>query len=543
MIESILENWAPKHLVAVAIGLFALWRITRRISQELKIRRLGGHARRVKTWLPLDVDLICKAILGTVKHRNLETWDGWFVTPSETSYTVEAKPAGRRIIFTADPENIKAILATQFASYGKGKPFHEEWKEFLGDSIFTTDEDQWHDSRQLIRPQFIKDRVSDLDVFEEHVQILIRKMTEEGRTSDGKEGKGFDVSDMLFRYTLDAATHFLFGNSVDSLEKPEQEFAHAFGEVQRVQNYISRAGFVFLCLLEAWSGDLRLKCLLMSGDRPFNALVPRGQFRKAIKTLNEFVNPFVDQALRLSPEELATKSKSDQGYTFLHALAGFTRDRKVLRDQLVAVLLAGRDTTASTLSWTFYELARNPSVVKKLRQEIIDRVGLNRAPTYDDLKNMKYLQNVMHETLRLYPSVPFNVRLALRDTTLPRGGGPDGLSPIGILKDTPIGYSSIIMHRRADLTPDVLSFRPERWESWQPRPWQYIPFNGGPRICIGQQFALTEMGYTLVRILQRFARVESYMGEVDGGRPCLKAEIVLQPGQGVFVGFFEGEKE
>ncbi|CAG8960607.1 hypothetical protein HYFRA_00013431, partial [Hymenoscyphus fraxineus] len=367
MIESILENWAPKHLVAVAIGLFALWRITRRISQELKIRRLGGHTRRVKTWLPLDVDLICKAILGTIKHRNLETWNGWFITPSETSYTVEAKPAGRRIIFTADPENIKAILATQFASYGKGNPFHEEWKEFLGDSIFTTDEEQWHDSRQLIRPQFIKDRVSDLDVFEEHVQILIRKMREEGRTSDGKEGKGFDVSDMLFRYTLDAATHFLFGNSVNSLEKPEQEFARAFAEVQRVQNFISRAG-------------------------PFNGLVPRGQFRKAIKTLNEFVNPFVDQALRLSPEELATKSKSDQGYTFLHALAGFTRDRKVLRDQLVAVLLAGRDTTASTLSWTFYELARNPSIVKKLRQEIIDRVGLNRAPTYDDLKNMKYLQ-------------------------------------------------------------------------------------------------------------------------------------------------------
>lgn len=151
----------------------------------------------------------------------------------------------------------------------------------------------------------------------------------------------------------------------------------------------------------------------------------------------------------------------------------------------------------------------------------------------------------MHETLRLYPSVPFNVRLALTDTTLPRGGGPDGLSPIGVLKDTPIGYSTIIMQRRPDLTPDSLSFRPERWETWQPKPWQYIPFNGGPRICIGQQFALTEMGYTLVRILQRFERVENHMGEVDGGHPCLKAEIVLQPGQGVFVGFFErkdGEK-
>jgi cytochrome P450 len=108
--------------------------------------------------------------------------------------------------------------------------------------------------------------------------------------------------------------------------------------------------------------------------------------------INEFVTPYIEQALRLSPEELATKTKSEEGYTFLHALASFTRDRKVLRDQLVAVLLAGRDTTASTLSWTFYELARHPRVVKKLREEIIEHVGLERPPTYSDLKNMKYLQ-------------------------------------------------------------------------------------------------------------------------------------------------------
>ena len=108
--------------------------------------------------------------------------------------------------------------------------------------------------------------------------------------------------------------------------------------------------------------------------------------------INEFVTPYIEQALRLSPEELATKTRSEEGYTFLHALASFTRDRKVLRDQLVAVLLAGRDTTASTLSWTFYELARHPQVVKKLREEIIEHVGLERPPTYSDLKNMKYLQ-------------------------------------------------------------------------------------------------------------------------------------------------------
>lgn len=264
--------------------------------------------------------------------------------------------------------------------------------------------------------------------------------------------------------------------------------------------------------------------------------------------INQFVNQYIQRTLLLPPDELASKTKGEMGYTFLHALAGFTRDRKVLRDQLVAVLLAGRDTTASTLSWTIYELGRNPTAVSRLRQEILDVVGTDRTPTYADLKGMKYLQNVMNETLRLYPVVPFNVRLALKDTTLPRGGGPDGNSPIAVLKDTPVGYSTLVMQRRPELYPPVSDtfadpavFSPERWQHWQPKPWQYIPFNGGPRICIGQQFALTEMAYVLVRIFQRFDRVESFMAEVDGGNPTLKAEIVLQPGDGVKVAFWEPE--
>jgi cytochrome P450 len=183
-----------------------------------------------------------RALRDTIRHQNMAGWLRFFNGSSR--WTVEASPAGGRVIFTADPENIKAILATQFNDYGKGEPFHIIWKEFLGDSIFTTDLSMWHDSRQLIRPQFIKDRVSDLGIFEEHVQVLIAQIKKAGLTWDGKQGKELEVSDLFFRYTLDAATHFLLGRSVNSLEVPEQEFAEAFSEAQRVQNMIMRAGYV-----------------------------------------------------------------------------------------------------------------------------------------------------------------------------------------------------------------------------------------------------------------------------------------------------------
>jgi cytochrome P450 len=272
-------------------------------------------------------------------------------------------------------------------------------------------------------------------------------------------------------------------------------------------------------------------------------MVPRKRmgFYDSIKTVNDFVSRYIETALALSPKELEEKSNHDEGYTFLHAIAGYTRDRQMLRDQIVSVLLAGRDTTACTLTWAIYHLSMDPQITAKLRQEIIETVGLERTPTYQHLKDMKYLQHILNETLRLYPVVPYNVRVALTDTTLPVGGGKDGLEPIGILKGTPIGYSTLVMQRRADLYPPLASgfpaidkFVPERWDNWTPRSWTYVPFNGGPRICIGQQFALTEMGYTLVRLFQRFETVENRMGGVE---PGMHADIVLQPAKVVKVAF------
>ena len=343
------------------------------ILERRAIRKLGAIPPTVRARLPFGIDLVLRSTFHTCVNTDLKFWEWVFSwSPHKHSKTVELTFATQRFIFTADPDNIKAILATQFDDYGKGEPFHNEWKDFLGDSIFTTDGDLWHRSRQLIRPQFVKTRVTDLEIFEKHVQKMLSKI--------GGHGQEIDISALFYQLTLDSATDFLLGKSVDSLDHPEAPFASAFNEVQRIQNLIARIG-------------------------PFNKFIPRRSFHAGLAIINSFVQPFIERVLRLNASDLHEKSAQ----SFLHALAATgTRDRKVIRDQVVAVLLAGRDTTAGALSFTFQELASHPEIVRKLRREILERLG-GRRPSYEDLKGMPYLQHVMSETLRLYPGVPFNV--------------------------------------------------------------------------------------------------------------------------------------
>lgn len=168
--------------------------------------------------------MVADAVKSTMASRNFEHWrDNYFGAAGR--WTVESRVFNQRIVFTADTENIKAILATQFADFGKGEPFHAEWSDFLGDSIFTTDGSQWHASRQLIRPQFTRDRVSDLHCFESHMKTLFRAI-DNGGPLNGEDqfvepgsgsGQQVDISGLLFRYTLDVTTDFLLGNDTQSL--------------------------------------------------------------------------------------------------------------------------------------------------------------------------------------------------------------------------------------------------------------------------------------------------------------------------------------
>jgi cytochrome P450 len=230
----------------------------KRYKKWKHVEALGGEAPRVATRFffgkLLDVDAPASSAnsdigldfpvhsaLASRRNQALEFWD-WIFAHTGTdsngngSYTVELHLLEDiRVVFTADPENTKALLTTQFQDFGKGEEFHKDWQDFLGDSIFTTDGERWHNSRQLIRPMFVRERVADLPLVENHVRKLISLL-------GPGDGSAVMLNKLFFRFSLDAATEFLFGHSVGSLDVEQSEFATAFDEVQRVQSLEGRLG-------------------------------------------------------------------------------------------------------------------------------------------------------------------------------------------------------------------------------------------------------------------------------------------------------------
>ncbi|KAI9801638.1 MAG: hypothetical protein M1833_002320 [Piccolia ochrophora] len=388
-------------------------------------------------------------------------------------------------------------MATQFDDFAMGENRDGSTWPLLGSGIFTQNGRAWEHSRAMLRPHFAREQISDLDMEERHVQNLMNAIP----IHDSGWTDMIDVQKLFFRLSIDSATEFLFGESVDSqvtglrrrespLEKrcvtDEATFAEAFDLAQK---WVAK---------RFRSQDLHPLCT--SAD-----------FRKACRHTHDFVDHFVQLALSKDMKQDDIESEGKSKTVFLDALVTRTRDPIELRSQLLHVLLAGRDTTASLLGWLFLLLARHQDVFHKLRSSVLETFGPYDDPhdlTFAGLKSCQYLQRCLKEVLRVLIVVPFNNRAATRDTTLPRGGGPDGQSPIFLAKGQTVDFSVFVMHHRTDLWgDDAEQFRPERWEGLKPG-WEYLPFGGGARICLGQQLLLTETSYVTVRLLQRFDVIE-----------------------------------
>jgi cytochrome P450 len=176
-------------------------------------------------------------------------------------------------------------------------------------------------------------------------------------------------------------------------------------------------------------------------------------------------------------------------------------------------------------------------VLDRLRKEINEVVGEVQNITRAHIRGMRYLDCVIKEVLRIYPPIPANLRFAIKTTIMPRGGGPDGRSPVLIRKGWGITYAPYLMHRRIDLYgEDADTFRPERWEDGQLKNigWGWLPFNDGPRVCLGKDLALMEASLGISRIIQAFPNIQLPPDHVLGkpGTEKHALTLVLAPADG-----------
>lgn len=460
----------PHALIAVAL-FFAIsyihWELTVGASRRALISKHGCKPVKANPeYMSFPNNIIgIKAVKENYQkakvHKFMENVRSRFLRKGTTMQT---RFLLQTMIQTIEPENIKTMMATNFEHWSLGQRRKITFTPLLGNGIFTTDGAAWKHSRELLRPNFTRTQVADLNTFEVHVAHLIKAIPKDSST--------VNLQDLFFQLTLDSATEFLFGESTNCLgaDVPEESggrFAEAFNRSQERIAESFRTG--------------RLGQLLVSGSK---------EFKGDVKYCHDFVDHFVRKGLEyrktLDLEKAATAPKAEGRYVFLNELVKHTTDPIQIRSELLNVLLAGRDTTASLLSDVWFVLARRPDIWAKLRAEV-DALG-GEKPTFVQIKDMKYLKWVLNEcmesylshsllqvltrliiALRLYPVVPGNARTAVVDTVIPLGGGEDGKSPVFVSKGQSVQWSLYSMHRRKDLFgEDSEDFKPERWETLRP---------------------------------------------------------------------------
>ncbi|KAF7338915.1 hypothetical protein MSAN_02214800 [Mycena sanguinolenta] len=394
--------------------------------------------------------------------------------------------------FTCEPEHMRILLATEFNSFEKGEDTRVVFEPLLGLGIFSSDGELWKFHRAMTRPFFKRDRLSDFELFDRHSNDAVSAIKERLR-----EGYPVDFQDVVSRFAMDSSSEFLFGRSAHTLAaglpypshvttttntNASNAFAEAINQAQLITMHRGALGAAWP-VTEFWHDRLA----------------------EPIRVVHEFLDPILSEAV--------ARRGADNGEKQV-AMEKHTEDREVQEgESLVDHLLhyTQGDTTASLLTFAIYMLTDHPRVLAKLRAEILNTVGPLRAPTPDDFRDMKYLRAVLNETLRLYPPVPINLRSTTAPVIFP---SMTGGTPFYLPTKSKVIYSVIVMHRRTDLWgPDALQWDPERFiderlhKYLTPNPFIFLPFNAGPRICIGQQFAYHEASFFLVRLLQNFSNI------------------------------------
>jgi cytochrome P450 len=385
--------------------------------------------------------------------------------------------------FFEHPDQVEEVLVTQYRSFTKGIGVRAN-PELFGNGLLTSEGDFWLRQRRLSQPAFHRTRIN------AYADIMAREA--ERMLDRWRDGQQLDIHREMMETTLAIATRTLFG--VDLGDKMPVVAAAMNAFVRQ------NAG------LSVWRLFFKLP-------------TPRRyRFLRGVRELDKIVYGIIHQ-------RRAGGLGEDLLSDFLRAqdTDGSSMTDRQLHDEVMTMLLAGHETTALALSWAWYLLATHPEAQAQLHDEV-DRVLAGRWPSAADVSDLPFTNRVVRETLRLYPPAWVLSRRAAEDVEIGRYQVPAGSN---------IVVSPWVTHRDARFFPEPLAFEPDRWtaEFEQALPkFAYFPFGGGPRACIGNNFALMEAAVLLAAVAQRYSITMAPGADVEP-----MASITLRPQDGVLV--------
>lgn len=389
-----------------------------------------------------------------------------------------------RVFFVSHPDYIEQVLVTDNRKFIKGRILRKN-RQLFGNGLLTSEGDFWLRQRRLAQPAFHRARIAS------YADTMVKFASR--IASEWSSGEERDIHAEMMRLTLSIVAKTLFDADVD---REAQRVGQALEAIMHLNS-----DFRKLLITPTW----------LPTPRKIRATF-------ATAKLNRIIYRFID-------ERRATATDNGDLLSMLLAARdddGSRMTNRQLRDESITIFLAGHETTANALSWTWMLLSQNPQVEATLHEEL-DRVLAGRAPTVEDLPDLRYTGHVVTESMRLYPPAWGMARIAIEDAEI--AGYP-------IPKGCGVSLAQWVVHRDPRWFEAPLEFRPERWEGDLlkriPR-FAYFPFGGGPRQCIGNNFAVMEATLLLATLAQQFR-----ISLMPGREIIPAASITLRPKTGIW---------
>ena len=411
----------------------------------------------------------------------------FFTTAARDYGDIVCLSDGREKLFLLNhPDYIADVLVTNQNNFAKGRAL-EKSRQFLGNGLLTNEGESHRCQRRLVQPAFHRQRVMSYGkVMTDYTTRL---------SAPWQNGSTLDIAEEMSRLALNIVAKTLFNADV------ETEAKEIGAALTTIIGMFNRVMLPF--------SELLIKLPLPSTIR----------LRRAMKRLDETVYRFIKE------RRASGRDAGDLLSMLLLAqdeeASGSGMSDKQVRDEAMTIFLAGHETTANWLAWTWYLLSQNPDAEKKLHEEL-NRVLAGRTPTVEDVPQLNYTEKILSESLRLFPPAWIVGRRALNDFSV--GGYVLPAKSIIVI-------SQYVMHRDGRFYPDPSRFDPERWtpEAKAARPkFSFFPFGGGARVCIGEAFAWMEATLILATLAQQW-KMQLVPGHIVEPLP----RITLRPKHGL----------